>query len=108
MIRSADRCTTIGEVRAAIDCIDAQIVEALARRFAFIDAAARIKPARGLVRDEQRKAQVLANVDRAAAAAGLDRTLAARLWDQLIEASIAHELCEFDRLNADGRTFRAS
>ena len=57
-----------------------------------MDAAARIKPDREAVRDEWRKADVIAKVDAAAAAAGVDRDLMARLYEDLIETSIAHEL----------------
>ena len=88
------------EVRAGIDAIDRQVVSLIARRFRFMDAAARIKPDRGVVRDEDRKAEVLANVDRAAEQAGVDRALMAGIYEELIERSIAHEFVEFDRIRA--------
>ena len=50
-----------------------KVVALLARRFDFMDAAARIKPERAAVRDEWRKADVKAKVDAAAAAAGVER-----------------------------------
>jgi isochorismate pyruvate lyase len=93
-------CQTMTEVRAGIDAIDRQIVELIARRFRFMDAAARIKPDRDAVRDEDRKAEVLAKVDKAAAEAGVDRSLMARIYEELIEGSIAYEFVEFDRLRA--------
>ena len=95
-----ERCSTMAEVRSGVDDIDRRIVELLALRFRFMDAAARIKPERSAVRDEERKADVLAKIDAAAAEAGLDRDLAARLYEELIEASIAHELRAFDRLRS--------
>ena len=88
----------MSEVRAGVDDVDRHIVELLKRRFGYMDAAARIKPDREAVRDEWRKADVLAKVDAAAAERGLDRQLLARLYEDLIETSIAHELCEIDRL----------
>jgi isochorismate pyruvate lyase len=91
-------CQTMTEVRAGIDAIDRQMVSLIARRFRFMDAAARIKPDRGVVRDEERKAEVLANVDRAAEQAGVDRALMAGIYEELIERSIAHEFVEFDRI----------
>ena len=91
-------CTTMTEVRAGVDDVDRQVVALLQRRFGYMDAAARIKPAREAVRDEWRKADVLAKVDAAAAAAGIDRQLAARLYEDLIETSIAHELGRWDSL----------
>ena len=93
-------CQTMPEVRAGIDEIDRRMVELVARRFRFMDAAARIKPDRGAVRDEDRKAEVLAKVDRAAADAGVDRALMARIYEELIERSIAYEFVEFDRIRA--------
>lgn len=91
-------CTTMTEVRAGVDDVDRRIVRLLKRRFGYMDAAARIKPDREAVRDEWRKADVLAKVDAEAEALGVDRTLAARLYEDLIETSIAHELVEFDRI----------
>ncbi len=91
-----DDCTTMAEVRAGVDDVDQAVVELLALRFGYMEAAARIKPRRETVRDEARKADVLAKVDAAAAAADLDRELIATLYEQLIEASIAYELDLFD------------
>lgn len=93
-------CTTMTQVRAGVDDIDGRIVVLIERRFDYMDAAARIKPARDAVRDEWRKADVKAKVDAAAAAAGIDRELIARLYDDLVETSIAHELACWDRLSS--------
>lgn len=93
-------CTTMAQVRAGVDEVDAQLVALLQRRFGYMDAAARIKPDRTAVRDEWRKADVLSKVDQAAAMMGVDRQLVARLYEDLIETSIAHELVEFDRIRA--------
>lgn len=91
-------CTTMTQVRAGVDDVDRQIVALIRRRFGFMDAAARIKPERGAVRDEWRKADVKAKVDAAAAEAGIDRELMARLYEDLIETSIAHELRRWDAI----------
>ena len=92
-----DECTTMEEVRAGVDALDGAICRLIARRFAYMDAAARIKPARSDIRDEARKAEVLRNVQRHAKAAGWPPELAAELWEHLVEASIEFELEEFDR-----------
>ena len=86
----------MAEVRAGVDDLDQQIVALVGERFRFMDAAARIKPTRGEVRDEARKAEVIQNVRRAAASRGVPDDLIARLYDMLIEGSIAYELDEFD------------
>ncbi len=90
-------CTTMPEVRAGVDQVDRELVALLVRRFAYMDAAARIKPTRDAVRDEARKAQVIANVRTHARAAGLPEDALAALWEQLVEASIAYEMAAFDR-----------
>jgi isochorismate pyruvate lyase len=90
----------MAEVRSGVDEVDRQLVALLKRRFGYMDAAARIKPDRESVRDEWRKADVLAKVDVTAAEQGVDRTLVARIYEDLIETSIAHEFVEFDRLKA--------
>ena len=91
-------CATMAEVRTGVDDVDRRIVALLQRRFGYMDAAARIKPDREAVRDEWRKADVLAKVDAAAAAQNVDRQLMARIYEDLIETSIAHEFTEFERL----------
>jgi isochorismate pyruvate lyase len=93
-------CTTMAEVRAGVDDVDRKIVALLARRFGYMDAAARIKPDRAVVRDEARKAEVIAKVKTSAREHRLDPDLLACLYDQLIEACIAYEFEEFDRLRA--------
>jgi isochorismate pyruvate lyase len=90
-------CTTMTEVRAGVDDVDRRLVALLTRRFGYMDAAARIKPERHQVRDETRKAQVIANARAGAEAAGLPGDAIAELWDRLVEASIAHEFEAFDR-----------
>lgn len=89
-------CTTMAEVRAGVDQVDRELIALIARRFAYMDAAARIKPERGLVRDEARKAQVIANVRAEAERAGLPVERVADLWDRLVEHSIAYEFERFD------------
>jgi len=92
-----EQCTTMAEVRAGVDSVDRALVGLLAERFAYMAAAARIKPERGQVRDEARKAEVIANARTAARAAGLPEEAVAQLWERLVEASIAYELEAFDR-----------
>ncbi len=91
-----DDCTTMTEVRAGVDAVDAVLISLIARRFGYMRAAARIKPERGMVRDEARKAQVIANAVMAAEALGVPGTPIAALWNDLVEASIAYEFERFD------------
>lgn len=99
--KSPETCETMTDVRAGVDEVDRELVALLVRRFGYMDAAARIKTDRNVVRDEARKAQVLDNVARAGAAAGLEPDRLRAIWDELVEQSIAYEMARWDRLRAD-------
>jgi isochorismate pyruvate lyase len=90
-------CQTMDQVRIGVDALDRALVALLAERQAYMDAAARIKTDRDLVRDPARIEQVVANVLATAATAGLDLAIAEPVWRLLIERSIAHELDAWDR-----------
>ncbi|MDE8653645.1 chorismate mutase [Novosphingobium album (ex Liu et al. 2023)] len=90
----------MAEVRAGVDALDARIVDLLAIRFGYMRAAARIKPDRGQVRDEDRKARVIAQARARAEALGLPADAVAEIWERLVEASIAYEFEHWD----SGRT----
>lgn len=89
-------CQTMVDVRAGVDNVDRALVALLQTRFGYMDAAARIKPTRDAVRDEARKAQVIANIRAEAAARGLPDELLMQLWEDLVEGSIAYELDRWD------------
>lgn len=86
----------MAEVRAGVDSLDRLLVELIAERFRYMDAAARIKTERETVRDEGRKAQVLGNVSDHARELEVPVQLVADLWERLVESSIAYELDRFD------------
>ncbi|MFK3888427.1 chorismate mutase [Sphingomonas sp. NPDC079357] len=95
-ILPGQQCTTMSEVRAGVDALDRELVALLRRRFDYMDAAARIKPERGAVRDEARKAQVIAQARAEAERLGVPAEAVAAMWEELVEASIAYELAAFD------------
>lgn len=97
MRKAAEQCQTMAEVRLGVDAVDRELVTLLAERFRFMDAAARIKPERGQVRDEARKQQVIENAAAHAAQLGVEPRIIEMLWESLVEASIAHELEKWDR-----------
>jgi len=100
-ILSPERCETMAQVRAGVDQTDRELVALLARRFGYMDAAARIKPDRDAVRDDVRKAQVIDNVRRHARAAGIPEVVIAAVWEALVEGSIAYEFDRFDALRVE-------
>jgi isochorismate pyruvate lyase len=85
-------CSTMAEVRAEIDRIDAALVALLAERITFIDRAAEVKTALGLpARIEDRVEDVVARVRATAIGRGVDPDLVDDLWRRLIDWSIARE-----------------
>ena len=96
----AAECQTMTDVRAGVDALDQSLVALIAERFEYMDAAARIKQSREIVRDEVRKAEVLQNVRKLAEDAGLPDGLTDQIWEMLIESSIAYELEQWDKRSA--------
>jgi isochorismate pyruvate lyase len=88
----------MSEVRQGVDALDRLLVSVLAERQRYMDAAARIKPDRGAVRDEARIEDVVAKVKAAAGRAGLSEAIAEPVWRTLIERSIAYEFGIWDAL----------
>lgn len=93
-------CQTMQDVRDGVDATDRALVDLLATRFAYMRAAARIKPDRADVRDEARKQTVIAAAVAEAEVRGLPGDAIGRMWDELVEASIAYEFDEWDRRRA--------
>jgi isochorismate pyruvate lyase len=89
-------CETMTDVRAGVDEIDRMLVALIARRQGYMDAAARIKPNRNVVRDEARIRQVLANVKAEAERKGLSWGIAEPVWRELMERCIAYEFDAWD------------
>ncbi|PHR20935.1 MAG: chorismate mutase [Sphingopyxis sp.] len=89
---------TMTDVREQVDRIDSEIIALMAQRFACMDAAARIKQDRNVVRDETRKAVVLQNVKKLAEEARIPVPAMAAIWEMLVETSISYELQKWDQL----------
>lgn len=99
--KSPEDCTDMPEVRAGVDSVDAALMELFAQRFAYMDAAARIKADRSAVRDEARKKAVIDNAVARASELGVPVPLVEEIWERLVEASIAYEFGQWDELNAN-------
>lgn len=95
-----ENCTTMAEVRAGVDALDRELVALLATRFGYMRAAARIKQSREAVRDEERKASVIAAAVAAAEAEGIPGDVVSDIWERLVEGSIAYEFGEWDKIRA--------
>jgi isochorismate pyruvate lyase len=91
-MRTPADCTTMAELRAEIDRLDAELVALFAQRVAYIDRAAQIKESAGLpARITPRVEEVVANVRRHATAHGLPPDKLEKLWRKLIDWSIERE-----------------
>lgn len=101
-ILQPNACTNMTDVRRGVDAIDQALVELLSRRFEYMDAAARIKTDRNSVRDEVRKAEVIAHAVEVAVRAGIPSAPVVTIWDTLVEASISYELEKWSELNPKG------
>lgn len=86
------------DVRKGVDATDRELVALLERRFGYMRAAARIKPTRDAVRDEERKDAVVSAAVVEAEARGLPGGVIADVWDRLVEGSIAYELTHWDEI----------
>lgn len=85
------------EVREGVDALDRELVGLIARRALYMEAAARIKPNREVVRDEWRIEDVVSKVVAEAERVGLARSIAEPVWRELVERSIAYEFEVWDR-----------
>ncbi|KAI5805170.1 hypothetical protein EDC01DRAFT_642423 [Geopyxis carbonaria] len=94
----ASECQSMPQVRAAIDALDVEIVTLLGHRTRYIEAAARIKPSRAVVRDEWRKADVIAKALATARRSDVDvpQEVVRAVYEALVEGSIAHEFGRWD------------
>jgi isochorismate pyruvate lyase len=99
-----ERCGVMPEVRAGVDALDRALVLLMAERVRYMDAAARIKPERQAVRDEDRIEDVVAKVLATSDREGLPAAVAEPVWRLLIERCIAHEFDVFDSLRREAST----
>jgi isochorismate pyruvate lyase len=88
------------DVRYEIDRIDRLLVEILAERQSFMDAAARIKGDRKIVHDRARIEDVVAKVKAECPRHGLSPAIAEPVWRTLIDRCIAYEFESYDARRA--------
>ena len=100
-ITPAEDCQTMQEVRAGVDALDRELVALVAQRARYMEAAARIKPSREVVRDEWRINDVISKVSAAAKSHGLAVEIAEPVWRELVERSIAYVFSVWDATRTD-------
>lgn len=92
--RDIEHCNSMDDVRRNIDALDAELVNLLALRGAYVAQAARIKNNPDLVVDEERIEFIIDRVKKMAATAGLKPDVAERTWRAMIDAYIDFEMQE--------------
>jgi isochorismate pyruvate lyase len=93
---TAHTAASMTDVRYEIDRLDRLLVELLAERQSFMDAAARIKGQRAAVHDRARIEDVVAKVKAECPKHGLSTAIAEPVWRTLIDRCIAYEFESFD------------
>ncbi|CAA7268802.1 unnamed protein product [Cyclocybe aegerita] len=93
---SSTCCVSLDEVRAGIDAIDAQLLQLLSDRAAFVREATRFKPMHDLVDVPARDQQVIDRAVGGAPAVHLPQTIVRAVFTAIINASVPFELCVFD------------
>ncbi len=96
-ITPPETCQTMAQVREGVDALDRELVALIAERARYMEAAARIKPSRDVVRDEWRINDVLSKVKTEAERVGLSVDIAEPVWRELVERSIAYEFTVWDK-----------
>lgn len=99
---TSDTAQTMADVRYEIDRIDRLLVEILAERQSFMDAAARIKGPRAAVHDRARIEDVVTKVKAECPRHGLSPAIAEPVWRTLIDRCIAYEFESYDALRVPG------
>lgn len=100
--RDAEHCNDMGDVRRNIDILDAELVQLLALRGAYVAQAARIKNDENLVVDKERIEYIVQRVKALAEQEGLPPDVAERTWRPMIAAYIDYEMQQVKNASAAG------
>ena len=99
-MKAPDECTTIEDVRAAIDALDEDIIDALALRFQYVKAITRFKKTAAEVRAIDRYNAVLRARRQWAVERGLDPDVIEEMYRHLIEHFIDEEMKDLGLVDA--------
>lgn len=91
----AKECQSLEEVRTEIDKLDAQIVELIAKRNAYIHQAAKFKVSIDEVKDENRVADVLSRARNKAMELGVNPSMMNEIFELMINKMVEAEIAEF-------------
>ncbi len=92
-MKSADRCTSIEEVRNAIDAIDRELIQLLGKRFQYVKEVIRFKePTEESIVARNRFESVIQSRREMARKNGLDQDLVERVYRELLKYFIEEEM----------------
>ena len=92
-MKSPERCTSIEEVRDAIDAIDNEIIQLLAKRFGYVKEVIKFKePTEESIVAKDRFESVIQSRRELARINGLDMDLIERVYRELLNYFISEEL----------------
>lgn len=100
-MKAPEECSSIGEVRDAIDSIDEEIIVALGRRFEYVKSITRFKKTEEEVRAFERYHAVLKQRRAWAAESGLDPDIIEQMYQLLIGYFIKEELKDLKLVDID-------
>ena len=100
-MKSPAECTSIEEVRAAIDAIDHEVVTALGLRARYVKAITRFKKTKEDVHAPSRQAAVISQRRAWAEEEGLDPEVVERIYRTLIDHFVTEELKELRLVESD-------
>lgn len=96
----AEECRSLDEIRAGMDAIDREMVALMARRVAYVRAAAKFKTSSSNVAAPERVAAVLRTRREWAEAAGLSGDVIEGLYRDLVAYCIAEEHKQWHAIHA--------
>lgn len=92
-MKSANRCSTIEEVRSAIDTIDRELIQLLGKRFQYVKEIIKFKePTEEGIVARERYESVIRSRRELALRNGLDQDLIERIYRELLNYFIEEEL----------------
>lgn len=92
-----DECKSLEEIRAGMDALDRQIIASLARRVAYVRAAAKFKTSPETVAAPERVQKVLDLRRRWAEEAGLDGDVVHALYRDIVSYCVGEEMKQWER-----------
>ena len=92
-------CRNLDEIRAGMDALDRQIIAILARRVAYVRAAAKFKTTAESVAAPERVEKVLDTRRQWAEEAGLDGAVIRSLYRDIVSYCVGEEKKQWERLH---------